>query len=156
MYVCPVWTHISECRCPWRQEGTIKSPRAGVTGSCEQLHVGAGNQTPSLWKSSKRSWPQPRHHSSSYRCFWKLTNIIEFTNLILSHWDLKCLLTLQARNLCKFLTQIQTLLNIVILKMMSPWHTWKPNPFQQCKTGHRPRAYVGRVQIPFKCWNDEV
>lgn len=34
------------CQCLWH-------PEEGVTGSCELLHIGAGNQTEVLWNSSQ-------------------------------------------------------------------------------------------------------
>lgn len=41
------------CQCLWH-------PEEGVTGSCELLHIGAGNQTEVLWDSSQLLFiPEP-------------------------------------------------------------------------------------------------
>ena len=59
--------HMCDCACefrvPQRSEG-IRSPGTRVISGCELLKVGAGNETPGLWRSHGHSkhCSKPRPH----------------------------------------------------------------------------------------------
>lgn len=55
------------CECLWKPEEGVKSPAAGVTGSCEPLGVGAAS-----WKSNKYSNHQAVLLASAQGLIWKL------------------------------------------------------------------------------------
>jgi hypothetical protein len=40
------------CAGPWRPEMVVRSPEAGVTGSCELPSMVVGNQILALWKNN--------------------------------------------------------------------------------------------------------
>lgn len=49
------WDRCTWCRCPQSPEYVVKSPEAGVTGSCKPPDMGAGFRTQVLCKSRKSS-----------------------------------------------------------------------------------------------------
>lgn len=63
VYVCvcvtcvclSVYMCIVRMQRPWRPEGDVRAPGAGIIRYCEPPKVGAGNQTQLLWKSSIHS-----------------------------------------------------------------------------------------------------
>lgn len=48
-----VYMHAHVCGCPQKTEQGIRSLRAGISGGCGLVDLGAGNQTKVFWKSKQ-------------------------------------------------------------------------------------------------------
>jgi hypothetical protein len=67
---------------PWKQEESIRSPKAEFTGSCEPLNMSAGSQARILFKTNNS--PSLKEDSCQQNV---LLIIVSMIGRLLSHWN---------------------------------------------------------------------